>query len=63
MQVIKVGGKVLLVRLLPDGRRLLAAVADARHNVTFAVWPVTGGKPVPLPTPELNLKAWQTRAQ
>jgi WD40 repeat protein len=62
MRVLEVGGNVILLRFLPDGRRVLAATASPEKKVTFGIWPVAGGEPVRPTLPELDLDSWWYRA-
>jgi WD domain, G-beta repeat len=63
MRVIKVGGDVVLVRFLPDGRRLLVGTASPDLKVGFSVWPVDGATAVRADLPALDLPAWRHAAR
>lgn len=65
MQTLNAGGRVQMLRFLPDGRRVLAGVSDVEQSrvtadvpVRFVVLPLAGGEPVTLDLPDLPLKAW-----
>jgi len=58
MRVLSVGDNVIVLRFLPDGRRLLVGTATPRGRVDFAVWPLASGKPVPLRLPKMFARSW-----
>ena len=62
MRVLDVGGDVVLLRFLPDSRRLFVATADESRNVTFAVLSLADGGRVSLDIPGATLDSWAYHA-
>src|SRR4051812_31116336 len=58
MHVIEVGQTVLLLRFLPDGRRLVMATTGADHKVAFDVLSLPGGERVRLDVPGADIDSW-----
>lgn len=58
MQVLEVGNNVVLLRFLPDNRRLAVVTADDQRKVTFQVMSLSGGERVQLYVPDAELDAW-----
>ncbi|MBX9582796.1 MAG: WD40 repeat domain-containing protein [Gemmataceae bacterium] len=68
MNILQAGGGVVILRFLPDGRRLLAGVSSPgpgpeQDTAGFVVLPVAGGGPVRLDLPPLPLRAWWCAAE
>jgi WD40 repeat protein len=59
MRVFEVGDNVVLLRFLPDGRRLVIGTMAADEAVTFAVLSLPGGERVRLDVPNAKIHSWR----
>jgi WD40 repeat protein len=62
MDILEIGGDVVLLRFLPDSRRLVVGMADEQGKVTFGVLALPGGERVTLNVPQANLNSWWYQA-